>query len=141
MANRKHGPARWIVLGLVLLLGGVAFFSLRSVGRTPAKIDADKLAIVERMDLARSVVATGKITPVTQVDIKSKASGIILKLPVNVGDTVKAGQVICELDQNDLLPKLRQAQAALAMAEAQLKSAQADYERNKEIGRASCRAR
>ena len=131
MANRKRGPARWIVLGLVLLLGGVAFFSLRSVGRTPAKIDADKLAIVERMDLARSVVATGKITPVTQVDIKSKASGIILKLPVNVGDTVKAGQVICELDQNDLLPKLRQAQAALAMAEAQLKSAQADYERNK----------
>ena len=131
MANRKRGPARWIVLGLVLLLGGVAFFSLRSVGRTPAKIDADKLAIVERMDLARSVVATGKITPVTQVDIKSKASGIILKLPVNVGDTVKAGQVICELDQNDLLPKLRQAQAALAAAEAQLKSAQADYERNK----------
>ena len=131
MANRKHGPARWIVLGLVLLLGGGAFFSLRNVGRTPAKIDADKLAIVERMDLARSVVATGKITPVTQVDIKSKASGIILKLPVNVGDTVKAGQVICELDQNDLLPKLRQAQAALAMAEAQLKSAQADYERNK----------
>jgi HlyD family secretion protein len=131
MANRKHGPARWIVLGLALLLGGVAFFSLRSVGRTPAKIDPDKLAIVERMDLARSVVATGKITPVTQVDIKSKASGIILKLPVNVGDTVKAGQVICELDQNDLLPKLRQAQAALAMAEAQLKSAQADYERNK----------
>ena len=131
MANRKHGPARWIVLGLVLLLGGVAFFSLRNVGRTPAKIDADKLAIVERMDLARSVVATGKITPVTQVDIKSKASGIILKLPVNVGDTVKAGQVICELDQNALLPKLRQAQAALAMAEAQLKSAQADYERNK----------
>jgi HlyD family secretion protein len=77
------------------------------------------------------VVATGKITPVTQVEIKSKASGIILKLPVNVGDTVKAGQVICELDQNDLLPKLRQAQAALSMAQAQLKSAQADWERNK----------
>jgi HlyD family secretion protein len=131
MANRKRGPARWIVLGVALLIGGVAFFSLRGLSRTPAKIDPDKLASVERIDLARSVVATGKITPVTQVDIKSKASGIILKLPVNVGDTVKAGQVICELDQNDLLPKLRQAQAALSMAEAQLKSAQADYERNK----------
>jgi HlyD family secretion protein len=131
MANRKRGPARWIFLGVVLLLGGAAFFSLRSLGRTPAKIDPDKLAAVERIDLARSVVATGKITPVTQVDIKSKASGIILKLPVNVGDTVKTGQVICELDQNDLLPKLRQAQAALAMAQAELKSAQADYERNK----------
>ena len=131
MANRKRGLGRWIALGLTLLVGGVAFFSLRGIGRTPAKIDPDKLASVERIDLARSVVATGKITPVTQVDIKSKASGIILKLPVNVGDMVKAGQVICELDQNDLLPKLRQAQAALAMADAQLKSAQADYERNK----------
>ena len=131
MANRKRGLGRWIALGLTLLVGGVAFFSLRGIGRTPAKIDPDKLASVERIDLARSVVATGKITPVTQVDIKSKASGIILKLPVNVGDVVKAGQVICELDQNDLLPKLRQAQAALAMAEAQLKSAQADYDRNK----------
>jgi HlyD family secretion protein len=109
----------------------VAFFSLRGLSRTPAKIDPDKLATVERIDLARSVVATGKITPVTQVDIKSKASGIILKLPVNVGDTVKTGQVICELDQNDLLPKLRQAEASQSMAEAQLKSAQADYDRNK----------
>ena len=131
MTNRKRGPARWIFLGVLVVLAGVASFSLRSLGRAPAKIDSDKLATVERMDLARSVVATGKITPVTQVDIKSKASGIILKLPVNVGDRVKAGQVICELDQNDLLPKLRQSQAALAMAQAQLKSAQADYERNK----------
>jgi HlyD family secretion protein len=44
---------------------------------------------------------------------------------------VRKDQVICELDQNDLLPKLRQAQAALSMAEAALKSAQADYERDK----------
>jgi len=119
------------LLGLLATCGGVAFLSLRAISRTPAKIDPDKLATVERIDLARSVVATGKITPVTQVEIKSKASGIILKLPVNVGDTVKTGQVICELDQNDLLPKLRQSQAALSMAEASLKSAQADYERNK----------
>lgn len=131
MANRKRGPFRWILLGLTLILGGVAFFSLRGIGRTPAKIDPEKLAAVERIDLVRSVVATGKIQPVTQVEIKSKASGIILKLPVNVGDTVKAGQVICELDQNDLQPKLRQAQAALSMAQAALKSAQADYARNK----------
>jgi HlyD family secretion protein len=131
MANRKRGPFRWILLGLTLILGGVAFFSLRGIGRTPAKIDPEKLAGVERIDLVRSVVATGKIQPVTQVEIKSKASGIILKLPVNVGDTVKAGQVICELDQNDLQPKLRQAQAALSMAQAALKSAQADYARNK----------
>jgi HlyD family secretion protein len=131
MATSRKRSRVWIVLALVPAIGGVAFFSLRALSRTPAKIDPEKLARVEKIDLARSVVATGKIEPTTKVEIKSKASGIILKLPVNVGDTVRQGQVICELDQNDLLPRLRQAQAALGVAEAQLKSAQADYERNK----------
>src|SRR5512140_2706159 len=131
MATRKKRSFYWIFLALVPVIGGVAFFSLRALSRTPAKIDPEKLLHVERIDLARPVVATGKIEPTTKVEIKSKASGIVLKLPVNVGDVVHQGQVICELDQNDLLPRLRQAQAALNMAEAALKSAQADYERNK----------
>ena len=131
MANRKSHSFYWFLLALVPLLAGAAFFSLRAISRTPAKIDPEKLASGERIDLARSVVATGKIQPTTQVEIKSKASGIILKLPVNVGDAVHQGQTICELDQNDLLPKLRQAQAAVGMAEAALKSAEADYERDK----------
>ncbi len=130
MAARKRRSAVWIVLVVILIVSGIGFFSVRALSRTPAKIDPDKLARAERMDLARSVVATGKIEPTTKVEIKSKASGIILRLPVNVGDVVRQGQVICELDQNDLAPRLRQAQAALAMAEAQLKSAHADFERN-----------
>jgi HlyD family secretion protein len=131
MATRKKRSILWIFLALIPVLGGVTFFSLKALSRTPVKLDPDKVVRVERIDLARSVVATGKIEPTTKVEIKSKASGIILKLPVNVGDVVHQGQVICELDQNDLLPRLRQAKAALGMAEAQLKSAQADLERNK----------
>jgi HlyD family secretion protein len=50
---------------------------------------------------------------------------------VNVGDVVRRGQVICELDKNDLQPRVREAQAALGVAEAAVKSAQADYERYK----------
>jgi len=131
MTSRKKGSRIWVVLGLIPLLGGIVFFSLRALSRTPSKIDPEKLARVERVDLARSVVATGRIEPTTKVEIKSKASGIILDLPVNVGDTVRKGDVICRLDQNDLLPRLRQAEAALAVAEAQHKSALADYERGK----------
>lgn len=130
MAARKRRSILWIVLVAILVFVAVGFFSLRALSRTPTKIDPDKLARVERMDLARSVVATGKIEPTTKVEIKSKASGIILKLPVNVGDVIRQGQTICELDQNDLLPRLKQAQAALAIAEAQVKSARADLERN-----------
>lgn len=131
MANNRKRSKAWLLVALLPVIGGAAFFSVRALSRTPAKIDAEKLVKVERVDLARSVVATGRIEPVTKVEIKSKASGIILKLPVNVGDRVHQGQVICELDQNDLLPRVRQAQAALGMAEASLKSARAEFERAK----------
>jgi HlyD family secretion protein len=131
MAAKKR-KRRFIWLGLAMLaLSGVAFFSIKAIGSKPAKIDPEKLAKVERIDLARSVVATGKVQPVTQVDVKAKASGIILKLPVNVGDFVHKGQVICELDQNDLVPALHQQEAALHVSQATLRSAQADYERYK----------
>ena len=131
MANPKRRSRGWFLLALLPVFAVAAFFCVRALSRTPPKIDSEKLVKVERMDLARSVVATGKIEPTTKVEIKSKASGIILKLPVNVGDRVRQGQVICELDQNDLLPKVRQAQAALGMADAALKSTQAEYERAK----------
>src|SRR5436190_10199244 len=131
MANHRK-RSRWIWLfPTILALAGIAFFSLKAVSRTPITIDTEKLATAERTDLGRSVVATGKIEPVTKVEIKSKASGIIQKLPVNVGDYVRQGQVICELDQNDLIPRLRQTQAALNVAKAAVVSANSDYEKIK----------
>jgi HlyD family secretion protein len=105
MANPKKRSRGWFLLALVPVLGRAAFFSVRALSRTPAKIDPEKLARVERMDLARSVVATGKIQPTTQVEDQIQGQRHHLKLPVNVGDVVRQGQVICELDQNDLLPQ------------------------------------
>jgi HlyD family secretion protein len=128
MAAKKRKRILWVTLTL-MVLGSAAFFSLKAIGTKPAKIDPEKMAKVERIDLARSVVATGKIQPVTQVEIKAKASGIIQKLPFNVGDFVHKGEVICELDQNDLVPALHQQQAALHVAQANLQSAKADYRR------------
>jgi HlyD family secretion protein len=126
--KRRHWP--WFLLTFLIVLGG-AVFAVRSINAKPVKIDPEKLAKVERIDLARSVVATGKVEPVTKVEIKSKASGIIQKLPVNVGDYVRKGQVICELDQNDLLPALREQEAALHVAQANVESAKADYAKYK----------
>ena len=131
MPIKKKRSKVWILAAVFIALGCLAFFSFKALTHTTVAINPERLARVERIDLVRSVVATGKIQPTTMVGIKSKASGIILKLPVNVGDMVRQGQVICELDQNDLLPRVRQARASLSMAEAALKSAQADHERNK----------
>jgi HlyD family secretion protein len=128
MAAKKRKRILWVTLTL-LVLGSAAFFSLKAINSKPTKIDPEKLAAAERIDLARSVVATGKIQPVTQVEIKAKASGIIQKLPFNVGDRVHKGEAICELDQNDLVPALHQQQAALHVAQANLRSTKADYKR------------
>src|SRR5437660_8852578 len=130
MANRKKSRG-WIWgISALLALGGVAFFSVKALSKGAPKIDAEKLAKVERINLTRSVVATGKIEAASKVEIKSKASGIIQKLPFDVGQVVRQGQVICKLDENDLLPRVREAKAALTTAEAALASAKADYERN-----------
>src|SRR5258708_38781994 len=102
MPKTKNGKrVFWTVAILVVGAGGA--FSFKALSRKPVQIDAEKLAKVEKSDLARSVVATGKVQPTVQVEIKSKASGIIQSLPVSFGDVVHKGQVICELDKNDLL--------------------------------------
>ena len=116
-----------VVAVIVLLIAGGVFAATR--GGT--KIDPSKLAKVEKGDLAKSVVATGKVTPITKVEVKSKASGIVKKLLVDYGDRVKKGQLLAQLDKVEIEAQVEQSRAALEAAEANLKSAQADFERAK----------
>ena len=114
-------------LGIVLLVAIGVFAATR--GGT--KIDPSKLAKVEKGDLAKSVVATGKVTPITKVEVKSKASGIVKKLLVDYGDRVKKGQLLAQLDKIEIEAQVEQSKAALEAAQANLKSSQADFERAK----------
>jgi len=119
-----------ILVVVLAVIAGAAAWTVKAYTKNSNKIDPERLVKVERIDLARSVVATGKVEPVTKVEVKSKASGIIQSLPVNVGDVVRKGQVICELDKNDLQPRLREAQAAVAVAEAAVKTTKAELGRH-----------
>jgi HlyD family secretion protein len=116
-----------IGLGIVLLIAIGVFAATR--GGT--KIDPSKLAKVEKGDLAKSVVATGKVTPITKVEVKSKASGIVKKLLVDYGDRVKKGQLLAQLDKIEIEAQVEQSKAALEAAQANLRSTQADLERAK----------
>ncbi|HYP06259.1 MAG TPA: efflux RND transporter periplasmic adaptor subunit [Bryobacteraceae bacterium] len=132
MAKNGKRSRKWIVITGVVILGlGGAGFALRGALKTDPKIDATKIVTVEKGDLARSVVATGKIQPRSKVEVKSKASGIVKKLLVDYGDWVKAGQVLAELDKEELQARMREAQAYLQAAQASEDSAQAAFERNK----------
>ena len=115
--NRRLG-----LVGLaVAVLAVLGLMAARSDGKT---LDPSRLAAVEKGDLARSVVATGKIQPLTKVEIKSKASGIVKRLFVDYGDRVKEGQVLAELDREQLEAAVREARANLLAAEASLRAQQ-----------------
>jgi HlyD family secretion protein len=116
-----------IGLALVLLIAGGVY----AASRGGTKIDPSKLAKVEKGDLAKSVVATGKVEPIIKVEVKSKASGIVKKLLIDAGDRVKKGQLLAQLDKDEIQAQVEQSRAALQAAEASLKGAEADYERAK----------
>ncbi len=107
----------------VLVVGGLA--ALR-VFRGAKPIPPEKIVTIERGDIARSVVARGKIEPLSKVEVKSKANGIIMSLLADVGDSVTNGQILAELDKEDLEAQVRQAKATVGAEEANLQAAIAD---------------
>jgi HlyD family secretion protein len=119
------------------LYGGIAIFVLVLVAwgasflRGSATIPESRQATVERGTIARSVVATGKIEPITKVEIKSKANGIIKVLAVEVDQEVDAGTVLVELDRENLMARVREARATLQGARAAHQAAEAQFEKSR----------
>ena len=130
-ASRKRSKRFWIWLGagalvVVLLLGaGLARLARGS------SIDPNRLAKVTRGDVARSVVATGKIQPITKVEVKSKASGIVEKLYVDINNQVHKGQELAQLDQQEIVAQVEAQRAQLASAEANVGTYEANIEQDK----------
>jgi HlyD family secretion protein len=113
---------------LVVVLGGAA--GLATLKGASAEVDASRLATVERGTMVKSVVATGKVEPTTKIEIKSKANGIIKVLNADVDRAVKAGDILVELDREQLAAALRGAEANLLAARASLEAAEAQLKKN-----------
>ncbi len=110
------------IVGFLVLLGGYwVFGALFTVDKT---IPPESLAVIEKGSIARSVVATGKVEPLSKVEIKSKASGLIKYLYVDAGDRVREGQLLVELDKETLEAQLKEARAFLSAAEGRFMEAQ-----------------
>jgi HlyD family secretion protein len=101
-------------------------------GVTPATQQYDT-ATVERRPLVLTVEAAGVIEPVRTVEIKSKASGEILELGADTGDTVKRGALLARIDPRTPRNRLDQAAAQLNAARAKSTNAQSQLERGKKL--------
>lgn len=129
------------ILFVVLLSACAAVTAYVYKQRTPGLSEEElgmnrpRFVEAERNTIDLRVATTGKVVSNLDVEIKSKASGQIIKLPYDVSDEITSGDLLCELDPVDELRNVAQreaqlsaAQARLEQAEQQLSIAQADVD-------------
>jgi HlyD family secretion protein len=128
---RKSRKRLWIILTtVVVLLAGAGFIAAKTLS-APAPLDPSQLGTAETGDIARSVVATGKVQPITEVEVKSKASGIVTGLDTDINAQVHKGEVLAHLDQQEILDQVAAQKAQLAAAQSSARSAAAAVEYDK----------
>ncbi|MDX2065810.1 MAG: efflux RND transporter periplasmic adaptor subunit [Fimbriimonadaceae bacterium] len=115
-----------IFVGL-LALGGAGWYALGQ-NKTPEPEIEFRYAKAEKGEVVRSISATGVIVALTAVDVKSKAGGNVVKLAVDEGARVKAGQLIAIIDKEDTQALYDQAAADLDSANARAGQAETNLE-------------
>jgi HlyD family secretion protein len=131
VAGSKKSRKFWIWIGSAALVVLVVLGAMAARMVKGTQIDPNRIAKVQRGDVARSVVATGKIQPITKVEVKSKASGIVEKLFVDINNRVHKGQQLAQLDQVEILAQVDAQRAQLAAAEANVGTYEANIEQDK----------
>ncbi len=122
---------KWIVLGLIaVLFVGTLVFLYRKSQAAPVVYQVEAPA---RMSIVKKTVATGKVIPRREIEVKSQVSGVVDKLYVTAGQTVKKGAVIARISLRPNMLNVNQAQAQLLSARTSLQKQAADLERYKKL--------
>ena len=121
--RRRGRRGFWLFVALVVVgVGGWYAWHSYQQSQTPV---APQTVAVTRGDVQQTVLANGILQANSLVSVGAQVSGRIEKLDVQVGDVVKAGDQVAEIDPSDQQNAVKTAQAALAIANAQLQSQQA----------------
>jgi len=112
-----------IIAALVVIVGGGASYYWARGANGKAAASETTTAAVELGPIRQVVSSTGRVVANLDVDIKCKASGEIIKLPYDVSDSVKKGDLLLELDPVDQQRILTQAEVALSASKARLEVA------------------
>jgi macrolide-specific efflux system membrane fusion protein len=130
--KRRLGITLLVITSLVLVAVALVVQRQRTKAREAAQIET---AIVIRRDINATVQATGIIKPMVGAEVKvgSRISGVVRQLLANIGDSVKPGQVIAELDDAEFRAKLNQSTAALAKVQASMEYARVTLERQRAL--------
>ena len=106
---------------------------LASCGGNDVAAPRFESATVTRGDLKVTVEASGTIEPVSTVEVKSKASGEILEMGAEIGDSVEAGQLLVRIDPRTAKNRVDQAQAEVNAAAQREATAKTQLERGEKL--------
>jgi HlyD family secretion protein len=131
MKGYSSWGARRLLEGFALF-GAAVTLSACGMGRA-SEAPAVQATEVVRETMRITAEATGQVEPVRQVEVKSKASGEILRLHADIGDRVEPGTLLAEIDPRDVQNAYDQAQADLEVAQARVDISEAQLERSTEL--------
>ncbi|WP_131669625.1 efflux RND transporter periplasmic adaptor subunit [Psychrobacter pygoscelis] len=120
----KKSAIKWALITLILVaLAALAYSKFKPKEEAPNYITATATI----GDIENNVMASGKVKALNTVDVGAQVSGEVTKLFVGVGDEVKKGDLIAQIDQVTQKNNLSNQQASLAQSEAALQSAKAEF--------------
>ncbi|MFO7914542.1 MAG: efflux RND transporter periplasmic adaptor subunit [Candidatus Krumholzibacteriales bacterium] len=128
--KKKHYITAAVLIIILIFIFGYSLLSDNNENR-----DQYQTAVVTRRDLGSSVLATGIVKAMVGAEVRvgSRVSGLVKNIYANVGDYVKKGQIIAELEPSELQAKYEQAYANWRNAVANFEYAKLDLERQKSL--------
>jgi HlyD family secretion protein len=115
----------------IVALAAIAVFS--GCSRNKTKTPSVQTAAVTRRDIVVDAQANGVVEPINIVEVKSKASGLIIRMPVETGTLVRPGDLIVQVDARDVQNQYNQADADVKAAEARIEVSLAQKRRSDEM--------
>ncbi len=126
----------WISLFVLLTLGAGGYFGWRQwqknqlAAATPGR---PTTAVAELRDINFAVNAAGEIAPAEQVSVRPEINGLLLVLPVDIGDHVKKDQLLFKLDDSELQQQRASNLTDIEKAKLGVEKADRDYQRAKQL--------
>ncbi|MEW6088856.1 MAG: efflux RND transporter periplasmic adaptor subunit [bacterium] len=109
-----------LVILIILSIAGFYIFKNKIFSENKKGKEQTGIIKVKRGDISISVNVTGTIKPLKVVELKSKASGKIIRMPVEKGDYLKEGELVAEIEKTFTQPVVDQSKAELNAAKARL---------------------
>src|SRR3974390_2312892 len=127
---------KWIVLIAVLAVGAGGYYGWQQWQKNKAAAsvtDRPTTAVAELRDINFAVNAAGEIAPAEQVSVRPEINGLLLVLPVDIGDRVKKDQLLFKLDDSELQQQRASNLTDIEKAKLGVEKADRDYQRAKQL--------